>query len=212
MEVAMKRNGKNYAIVILLVIITLGVVDNIRYSNMVEELESEKEKLSNEIVSLEKKLEDSADNAEKVENENNRLVESVAQLEELVDSLKTVDYQEFMEAMGTVEAYKAAEGFEEAREAMSTNVSIYMTESEGPCSPCGWGFGFNRHHMDWKPNTFQELREFTIEREKILLTYNTIDELKHDYQFVVSKGEGWDSREGWKIQDVKLKAKNRPSN
>jgi len=40
-----------------------------------------------------------------------------------------------------------------------------------------------------------------MEDEKLLLTYNTVEEVEDDYQFVMTK------EEGWKIKEITLEAK-----
>jgi len=194
----LKKDLKTSALVLLIVVIALGVFDNLKISDEVEELQEEKQKLSKQIASLEKELENSSKISDELETANKRLVENLIQLKEEVDSLKSVDYQEFIEAISTVESYKAAETLEEARQFMSKWVGSYRLDQASTC-PCGWIF--NGGGIEWIRNAVVELSEFTIEKEKILLTYNTIEEIERNYQFVMMK------EEGWKIEEIKLKVK-----
>lgn len=201
----LKKNFKTTALVLLLVIITLSVLDNLKISDSVEELQENKQKLSNQIASLKIELGNSFSTSDELEKENKRLVENLTQLEEEVDSLKSVDYQEFMDAISTVESYKTAETLEEARQFMSIRVGTSTLDRAGTC-PCSWLFDIRS--FEWIPNTVIKLSEFTIEKEKILLTYNTIEDIERDYQFVMTKEEeGNTNVERWKIEKIKLKEK-----
>ncbi|MCS0670026.1 hypothetical protein [Cytobacillus firmus] len=76
----------------------------------------------------------------------------------------------------------------------------YTRDSLGKCH-CG----FNGKGFEWIPNSVLDLKEFRIEKDKIRLTYQTVEEVKQDYQFVMSKAPGqYDSEEKWRVEEITL--------
>ncbi|WP_286675849.1 hypothetical protein [Cytobacillus firmus] len=51
----------------------------------------------------------------------------------------------------------------------------FTTDKAGNC-PCG--FGFNGKGFEWIPNAVLDLKEFRIEKDKVYLTYNTVEDIK----------------------------------
>ncbi|KAB2331603.1 hypothetical protein F7731_18425 [Cytobacillus depressus] len=204
----MKKNFKTHTLVLLLVLATIAILDNLRISDFVEEMQEDKDKLVDKVASLEKKLGISSNTSDELEKENKRLVESLSQLEEEVAALKsTVEYQDFIDATSTIESYKAMETFKETWGfiALKNGTSFSTIDSIGNC-PCG--FTFYGKGFEWVPNTVLTLKEFRIEKEKILLTYNTVTDIKHNYQFVMTKAAGRNDKVGrWRIEEIKLKVK-----
>ncbi|QED50011.1 hypothetical protein FSZ17_05470 [Cytobacillus dafuensis] len=204
----MKKNFKTYTLALLVVLATIAILDNLRISDLVEEMQEDKDKLADKVASLEKKLGISSNTSDELEKENKRLVESLFQLEEEVDALKsTVEYQDFIDATSTIESYMAMETFKETWGfiALKNGTSFSMRDSVGNC-PCS--FAFYGKSFEWVPNTVLTLKEFRIEKEKILLTYNTVADIKHNYQFVMTKAAGRNDKvERWRIEEIKLKVK-----
>ncbi|MEK3822493.1 hypothetical protein MKY20_25790, partial [Cytobacillus sp. FSL W8-0315] len=114
------------------------------------------------------------------------------------------EYKEFIAALSTIESYKASQSFQEATKFMAfkDGQGYFTTDKAGNC-PCG--FGFNGKGFEWIPNAVLDLKEFRIEKDKVYLTYNTVEDIKTNYQFVMTKAIGkYDSVKKWRIEDIKL--------
>lgn len=109
-----------------------------------------------------------------------------------------------MAAIDVVETYKAAGDFEEVFELIAVdNFTGFGTiDQEGNC-PCSINFKYS--NLDWKPGVVMNLSEFSIEKGKILLTYFTVENLESNYQFVLTRSDGfYDMTEKWRIEEIRL--------
>lgn len=205
-----KKNAKTYAIIILSILSALAIFDNLRISDVAEKLEIDNEKLVRELTSLEKNRENSAKTSDELLKNNEELVGEIAKLEEDIEGLKTsVAYQDFKEAMDTVEAFKAANTIIETRDLIAfNNGSGFITrDREGNC-PCYMSFRMYGDSVEWKPNTILSLKEFSLDNDKVLLTYHTAEEFEDDYQFIILKSTlNREQEERWMIDEIKLKKK-----
>lgn len=52
---------------------------------------------------------------------------------------------------------------------------------------CLSGISFGSRSIEWILSSVLELKEFRIEKERIFLTYNTVEKIRNDYQFVMTK-------------------------
>ena len=191
----MKRNYISFGIIILLIFATLIVFrePNVEAVKL-DKIHEENEKLTNEISHLEEILEESDYKVEELKKEKEQLAERLFQLEEGVESLKGVKYQDLNGAIETVESYKNAKTIEEAMESLPKVNYFLLSDGDCPCT-----FTFGTHVLDWIPNGVLDLREFTIEKDNILLTYNTSEEIRRDYEFVIVK------EDEWVIKEIKLR-------
>ncbi|MBE4909094.1 hypothetical protein IMZ08_13575 [Bacillus luteolus] len=203
----MKKNLKTYGLIILVVFSTLAIIDNLRISDAADKLQVDNEKLVKQVTSIEKELENSSLTSNELLKENKELVMEVAKLEEDVEGLKTsLDYQGFKEATGIVEAYKVANTIKEASNLVSLNIGGgYSTiDREGNC-PCHLFFGKYGKSIEWIPNVVLDLKEFSLDKDKVLLTYRTVEAIKGDYQFIVSKSTlNREQEERWMIDEITL--------
>jgi hypothetical protein len=144
-----------------------------------------------------------------LKNENKRLVENLTYLEKEVDALKsTIEYQDFNDAINTIESYKSTKTLKDTSKFLALNNGTGFTtlDREGNC-PCT--ISFKEGSIEWKPNTVLELMAFRVEKEKILLTYNTVEETQHTYQFIMTMGPGRDDQEEkWRIEGIRLNDKS----
>jgi regulator of replication initiation timing len=210
----LKKNFKTYALVIVLIFTTIAIIDNLRISNVAEDLQKDKDNLVKQVANFEQDLGNSSNNLEELKKENELLTEDIFDFKKEVDALKSpVNYQDFIDAISAVESYKDAESFNRAKEffafSKDTGFSTAFStiDSAGNC-PCG--ISFRGGGIEWIPNTVLELKEFRIEREKIFLTYKTVESIRRDYQFVMTKTKtiGFSNNykvEKWGIEEIKLK-------
>ncbi|USK32583.1 hypothetical protein LIT25_18555 [Bacillus sp. F19] len=203
----MKKNFKTYALLIVLIFTTIAIIDNLRISNVAEELKKDKENLVKQVATFKQDLGNSSNNLEELKQENELLTEDISNLEKDIEGLKSpVTYQDFLNAISTVESYKDVESFNKTSEfynffSSSKNIGFSPKDSAGNC-PCSVG------EIEWMPNSVLELREFRIDKERIFLTYNTVEKIKNDYQFVMIKTkESYDNVERWRIEEINLKGK-----
>lgn len=130
-------------------------------------------------------------------------------MEEEVESLRSaIEYQEFTAAINTIESYKASQSFQEASKFIAFKEGGgHITMDTGNC-PCE--FGFNGKGFEWVPNAVLDLKEFRIEKDKVYITYNTLEEIKNNYQFVMTKSIGrYDSVKKWRIEEIKRVTKEK---
>ena len=116
----------------------------------------------------------------------------------------SVQYQDFLDAISVVEAYKAAGEFTEVFDliAFGNFTGFGTRDQEGNC-PCSINFKYS--NLDWSPGVVMNLSEFSIEKGKILLTYLTVENLESNYQFVLTRSDGfYDMTEKWRIEDIRL--------
>jgi regulator of replication initiation timing len=200
----LKKNFKTYALVIVLIFTTIAIIDNLRISDVAEELQKDKDNLVKQVANFEQDLGNSSNNLEELEKENELLTEEISNFKKEVEVLKSpVNYQDFIDAISAVESYKEVESFIKTKEffALSMYTSFSTTDRVGNC-PCG--ISFRTGGIEWMPNSVLELKEFRIERERIFLTYNTVEIIRHDYQFVMTKTKGYkDEVERWRIEYIK---------
>ncbi|QOR67224.1 hypothetical protein IM538_03520 [Cytobacillus suaedae] len=203
----MKKNMKTYAIAILSVLLAVAIFDNLRISDTAKKLEIDNEKLVEELTSKGKDLESSSKTSEGLLIENEELVVEIAKLEEDVEDLKTsVAYQDFKLVMDTVEEFKAANTINETRDLIAfNNGSGFGTrDREGNC-PCYMTFRMYGDSVEWKQNMILSLKEFSLDKDKVLLTYHTVDEFEDDYQFIMLKSTlNREQEERWMIDEIKL--------
>ncbi|MBN8204206.1 hypothetical protein [Bacillus sp. NTK034] len=194
----MKKNYKTYAFAVLLIIAILAIMDGVNNSNAAEELRKEKDRLAEKAASFEKEYENNAKMLDEARKET-------AELEKEIESLSSaIEYKEFSAAIKTIESYKALQSFEEANAFMARidGSGYYTGERSGKCH-CG--FIFNGEGFEWIPNSVLDLKEFRIEKDKISLTYQTVEEVKQDYQFVMVKAPGqYDREEKWRVEEITL--------
>ncbi|EFV74315.1 hypothetical protein HMPREF1013_05454 [Bacillus sp. 2_A_57_CT2] len=206
----MIRRYKAYFFVILLITAALAIFDSINSSNVTEDVRKEKDKLASKVTRLEKENENRSNLFVEVREEKEELEENLSQMEEEVESLRSaIEYQEFTAAINSIESYKASQSFQEATKFMAfkDGQGYFTTDKAGNC-PCG--FGFNGKGFEWIPNAVLDLKEFRIEKDKVYLTYNTAEDIKTNYQFVMTKAIGkYDSVKKWIIEDIKLEVKNK---
>jgi regulator of replication initiation timing len=207
----LKKNIKTYAIVILFVFSALAIFDNLRISDLADKLVEDNDKLVEQAASFEKELVNSSTISEELKKEKEILMEEIVQLEEEVQGLKTsVAYEDFKEAIETVEAYKSISKIEETISLFLFKVgrSYATIDREGNC-PCYISFGTGyRQSIEWKPNVVLDLKEFSLDKDKILLTYHTVEDVQDDYQIVMTKGISFPNGiEKWLIDEIKLKKK-----
>lgn len=195
-----KRDFILTAFIILAVVTAISVIREQEAIDARVGLREDNNKLVEQVSDFEKEFEKSSNTSKELEEENTRYAEQISSLKEEVEALKSaIVYQDFLDAKDTIEGYKEAETFEAASLFMAGGVGKGMVNREGTC-PCLFSFSATKSIV-WKSNAVLGLREFSMEDEKLLLTYNTVEEVEDDYQFVMTK------EEGWKIKEITLKAK-----
>lgn len=200
-----KKDFKTSALIILLVITAIALLDNARSADSAAKLKEEQKQLEQKVTSLEKELERRSRMTDDLKDENDTLAENLSNLEEEVAAAETsIQYEDFMDAIDVVETYKAAEDFKEVIEliAFGNFTSFGTLDQEDNC-PCSINFKYTSH--DWSPGVVMNLSEFSIEKGKILLTYLTVENLESNYQFVLTRSDGfYDMTEKWRIEDIRL--------
>ena len=200
-----KKDFKVSALIILLVITAIALLDNARTADSAAKLAEDKNLLEKKVTSLEKEIERRSRMTEDLKNENDTLAENLSNLEdELAAAESTVQYEDFMAAIDVVETYKAVGDFEEVIELIVVDnfTSIGYLDQDYNC-PCSINFKYSS--LDWSPGVVMNLSEFSIEKGKILLTYLTVENLESNYQFVLTRRDGfYDMTEKWRIEDIRL--------
>jgi hypothetical protein len=189
------------SLLILLIVITIiTILDNRNLSDSLKAQKKEKEILTEKVDELESELKI----AEELKGKYKDLEDSLSVLGEELSALKTlVPYQDFLDAKNTIEEYKKMNTFQEATQYIApqngTGFTAMDRENNCPCS-----FSFNGSNVEWLPNVVSELDKFRIEKEKIILTYQTVESLPHDYQFVMIKDLGMDNddEKRWRIKEI----------
>jgi hypothetical protein len=203
--VSEKKNFRASVLVILLVITAIALLDNARTADSAAKLEEDQKRLEKKVTSLEEEIERRSRMEADLKNENDTLAVNLSTLEEEVASSQaSVQYEDFMDAMSVVEAYKAAEDFEKVADliAFQNFTSFGTKDKEGNC-PCSITFKYS--NLDWRPGVVLNLKEFSINKDKIVLTYLTVESLENNYQFVLTKSDGfYDMTEKWRIADIRL--------
>ncbi|MHA6261534.1 hypothetical protein ACXYMX_16865 [Sporosarcina sp. CAU 1771] len=195
----MKRDLIIGAFVLLVLITIFLVMSESESKDITREVQEENNKLVNTVTTLEKDLTESLNTVEELKEKNVTLEEDISNMEEDIASLKfNMDYKDFNEAINTIESYKKVKVFDDTKQFVSSGVGSYYIDQKGNC-PCG--FLFSGKTLEWRPNVILELNKFTIENGRILLTYHTAKEIGRDYQFILT------NEEGWKIEDIKLEKK-----
>lgn len=186
---------------VLFIIAAIAILDSLNNSEVAEGLQKEKEMLVKKVKNLEKEFVNSSNLSDELFKENK-------QLKGEFETLKSpIQYQDFAEAINVIEAYKASQSFEEAIEFIAFNIGYgYFTADKERKCPCA--FDFNGKGFEWIPNAVLDLKEFRIEKDKIYLTYNTVQDVKNNYKFVMTKAIGkGDEVKGWKIEEFELEEK-----
>lgn len=199
------KNFRTSALIILLVITAIALMDNAQTADSAAKLEEDKNRLEKKVTSLEKEIERQSSMEADLKNENDTLAVKLSTLEEEVASSQaSVQYQDFMDAISVIETYKAAVDFEKVADLIALqNLTGFSTmDKEGNC-PCS--FNFRDNALDWIPGVVLDLKEFSINKDKIVLTYLTVESLENNYQFVLTRSEGfYDMTEKWRIADIRL--------
>jgi len=201
----LKKQLKTYAFLLIVIITAIAILDNLKVSDAAGELQENRDKLELKVARLEKEFETVSNAKTELLEDNKRLEENLLQLEEEVRALKSsVATNDFKDAVAAIESFKSKQTFKETLEflAASNGVGAGTLDREGNC-PCS--FTFQGDSIEWIPNAILDLQAFSIDKEKILLTYNTVNYLEHDYQFVMAKEAGWkDFTKKWRIVGIKL--------
>ncbi|MBU9721308.1 MULTISPECIES: hypothetical protein [Bacillaceae] len=186
----MKNNYIGFGVIVLLVIVTFFIFrEPSQESIQLEELQQQMDYLINENGRLEDALTESSALVNELQKENKEQADVIADLN---DTPLMIDYRVFSDAIETVESYKQAEDFEEAMKYFSSNVGMAQFEEEHNV------IVFNDNLIDWRPNAIEELREFTIADDQLILTYSADRGIRHWYGFVMVK------EDEWKIDEIKL--------
>ncbi|WP_088034452.1 hypothetical protein [Evansella clarkii] len=188
----MKRNYISFGIIILLIAVTLIAfrepdAEAVELNN----LENENENLLTEISHLEESIEASDNKVEELKSEKQQLTEVLSQLEGEVEALKESKHYDFTKAIETVESYKQAETFEEASESILHPVQVIRKNAED--CPCAFVFGPQK--FDWIPDLVLDLKEYTIKKDSLLLSYNASEKVNEVYEFVMVKEDEWKIKE-----------------
>ncbi len=200
-----KKDYTISAFVILLVIAAIALLDNARTADSAGKLKEDKSRLEEKVARLEEKAEDRAKVADDLKKENETLAVNLSTLEEKVAAAQSsVQYQDFMDAIDVVETYKAAGKFTEVIDliAFGDFTGFSTLDQEGNC-PCRIFFRYR--NLDWSPGVVLNLKEFSINKDKIVLTYLTVEDLEDNYQFVLTRSDGYyDRTEKWRIEEIRL--------
>ncbi|WP_282032857.1 hypothetical protein [Metabacillus indicus] len=193
-----------YAFIAVIIFLAMMIVNNLNMGNEAEKLQQEKDNLTEQVAAFKEDREQNSATLEETLKENERLKSYVDNLEKEMDRLKSpVLYQDFLEAVRTVEDYKEEDSFNKAKDyfALSLNGGFSTLDRAGNC-PCSIFFGTGS--IEWKPKSVLDLKELGIEGEKIFLTYQTGDMKKDDYQFVMKKTKRFnDDTLSWRIEEIK---------
>lgn len=180
------------------------ITDNLRMDNVAEELQNEKDKLSEQVSAFKQDKAKRLNQIEETMNENERLKSNISELEKEIESIKSpVSYKDFLEAVRTVEEYKGEESFGKAIDYFAYSMYTNFGTTKGTC-PNSVSFR-NRGAIDWCPNSVLDLEEFKIEGERVFLTYKTTEMIEYNYQFAMIKSKGFnDEAISWRIEYIRL--------
>ncbi|KEZ51587.1 hypothetical protein [Metabacillus indicus] len=197
-----------YAIIALVIFLAMMIINNLNMGNEAEKLQQERDNLTEQVAAFKEDGEKHSAAYEETLKENEQLKSDADDLKKEIDRLKSpVLYQDFLDAVRTVEDYKKEDSFIKAKDyfAFSLIGGFSSLDSAGKC-PCG--IDFKSGSIDWKPNSVLDLKELGIEGERIVLTYQTAEMIKDDYQFIMSKTKGFnDETPRWRIEEMKTIAK-----
>ncbi|RXJ04537.1 hypothetical protein DS745_03905 [Anaerobacillus alkaliphilus] len=213
-----KNPFKTYGLIFLVIITAIAILDSFRISNNADELKQENIKLVEKVTNLESVLNNKSDalvNIEEVlvevEGENKELIDHVFHLEKEIDLSKSYfDYSEFNDAINTIELFKKVEEFAEVKNFFLTGtstgnfgLSFSALDREGTC-PCRIGFSSGKS-IEWIPNSILNLIQFSVQKDKLILIYETSEDIEENFQFVMAKGTAWDDlTEKWRIEEIKM--------
>ncbi|MFT9597227.1 hypothetical protein [Mesobacillus sp.] len=200
-----KKDFKVSALIILLVITAIALLDNARTADSAAKLSEDKNRLEKKVTSLEKEIERRSRMTDDLKYENDTLAVNLSNLEEEVAAAQaSVQYQDFLDAISVVEAYKAAEDFKEVTDLIAFgNFTSFSTLDQEDNCPCRITFKYS--NLDWSPGVVLNLKEFSINKDKIILTYLTVEDQENNYQFVLTRRDGfYDMTEKWRIEDIRL--------
>jgi hypothetical protein len=200
-----KINFRTSLLIILLVITVIALLDNARTADSSAKLEEEQKRLEKKVTSLEEEIERRTKMEDDLKNENDTLAVNLSTMEEEVAAAQaSVQYQDFLDAVGVVETYKAAGEFQEVIELIAFgNFTGFSTLDQEDNCPCRINFKYS--NLDWSPGVVLNLKEFSINKDKIVLTYLTVENLEDNYQFILIRSDGfYDMTEKWRIADIRL--------
>lgn len=200
-----KKDFKVSALVILLVVMAIALLDNARTADFAARLVEDKNRLEKKVASLEEENERQSRMIDDLKYENDTSAVNLSTLEEeLASAQSSVQYEDFMEAISVVETYKAAGEFTEVIDliAFGNFTSFTFRDLEDNC-PCSITFKYS--NFDWSPGVVLNLKEFSINKDKIILTYLTVEDQEYNYQFVLTRSDGYyDRTEKWGIEEIRF--------
>ncbi|MCM3597229.1 hypothetical protein M4D55_15750 [Metabacillus idriensis] len=193
---------RTYVFIAFLILLAMIITDNLRMDNVAEELQNEKDKLSEQVSAFKQDKAKRLNQIEETMNENERLKSNISELEKEIESIKSpVSYKDFLEAVRTVEEYKGEESFGKAIDYFAYSMYTNFGTIKGNC-PCS--VSFRNRAIEWRPNSVLDLEEFKIEGERIFLTYKTSEMIGYDYQFAMIKSKGFnDEAISWRIEYIR---------
>ncbi|MGD6795957.1 hypothetical protein [Metabacillus indicus] len=193
-----------YAIIALVIFLAMMIINNLNMGNEAEKLRQERDNLKEQVASFKEDGQKHSAAYEEILKENERLKNDAEDLKKEIDSLKSpVLYQDFLEAVRTVEAYKREDSFNKAKDyfGFSLNGGFSPLDRAGNC-PCSIHFGTDS--IDWEPNSVLDLKEMGIEGDIIALTYQTDEMIVENYQFIMNKTKRFkDDTLRWRIEEIK---------
>ncbi|MBS4221779.1 hypothetical protein [Lederbergia citrea] len=204
----MKKDIVTGLFVFLIAITIFSVMRESDVKSVATNLQDDNDSLMKQIANFEQELVEKTTKIEELSEENQLLIEDLSASEKEVTLLKTsTEYQAFLNAINSIESYKTSKTFKEASEFISNGQGFATMDREGTC-PCSFDFKGTPSLFEWIPNAVQELKEFRIEGEKILLTYTTNEDIGHNYLFVMTKAIGvFTQDKKWRIEAIQLIAK-----
>lgn len=188
-------------LIVFLVAITLfSVLRESDVKSVASNLEDENEKLMKQIEQAELELTEKTNELQVFSEENQELTDNLTALNQEITLLKTsTEYQDFRDAIHTVESYKSARTFNDAKEYITRGVAYSSADSKGNC-PCGFLLSETHSTFEWNPNVVQELVQFRIEGDQIFLTYSTTED---NYQFELIKEQEETAQDlKWRIRAI----------
>ncbi|MGP1909928.1 hypothetical protein ACTSEZ_17285 [Metabacillus sp. JX24] len=194
---------RTYVFIAFLILLAMIITDNLRMDNVAEELQNEKDKLSEQVSVFKQDKAMRLNQIEETMNENERLKSNISELEKEIESIKSpVLYKDFLEAVRTVEVYKGEESFSKAIDFFAYSMYTNFGTTKGNCPS---SVSFRNRAIEWCPNSVLDLEGFKIEGDRIFLTYKTTEMIGYDYQFAMIKSKGFnDEIISWRIEYIRL--------
>ncbi|MFY0758863.1 hypothetical protein AB1K32_08300 [Metabacillus dongyingensis] len=85
----MKKNFKTYALAIVIIFTTIAIIDNLRISDVAEELQKDKDNLVKQVANFEQDLGNSSNNLKELKKENELLTDDISNFKKEVEALKS---------------------------------------------------------------------------------------------------------------------------